>query len=59
MEGYVQVREERGSEKEEKSQGPGQATGGRRISVVAALLSAGGDGIPSCIRQAVASTPFL
>ena len=35
------------------------ATGGRHISVVVALLSAGGDGIPSGIRHAVASTPFL
>ena len=50
MEGYVQAREERGSGKEEKSQGAGHATGGRRIFALAALLLAGGDGIPSRIR---------
>jgi len=53
VEVHVRVRTERGSRKEEKSQGAGQATivanttGGRRMFAAPGLPSAGGDGTPS------------
>jgi len=43
----VRVWEERGSEKEEKIQGTGQATAGHHMTAGAAIPSAGGDGQPS------------